>query len=239
MAWSYIWVGLVGRLVSPARKAKWMANVHRKSAHRILAAITRLQGLFIKVGQLISILTNILPEEFRAELERLQDTARRRARPIADVEKRFLEEFGQLPAALFAEFEAQRQHGGGGLDRPRYRARLSPQEGGEIVAVKVQYPDIEEIVRLDLEALRFVFDVLIRFAPNHGLDGVYQEIRALVLEELDYRSEAQHLERIAANFVDRLDRAGIEFPRVRADRSTGRILTTSWVDGIKISIGHD
>ncbi len=231
VAWSYIWVGLVGRLVSPARKAKWMANVHRKSAHRILAAITRLQGLFIKVGQLISILTNILPEEFRAELERLQDRAP--ARPIADVEKRFLEEFGQLPAALFAEFEplpvAAASIG------QVHRARLSPQEGGEIVAVKVQYPDIEEIVRLDLEALRFVFDVLIRFAPNHGLDGVYQEIRALVLEELDYRSEAQHLERIAANFVDRPDRAGIEFPRVRADRSTGRILTTSWVDGIKIS----
>ncbi len=228
VAWSYLWLSAVGRWVSPARRAKWLAEVHRLSARRILHAITRLQGLFIKVGQLISILTNVLPEEFRCELERLQDRAP--ARPIADVEKRFMEEFGQLPSALFAEFDplpvAAASIG------QVHRARLP---NGESVAVKVQYPDIESIVRLDLEALRFIFDMLIRFAPHHGLDGVYNEIRALVLEELDYRAEAQHLERIAANFVGRPDRAGIEFPRVHGDRSTGRILTTSWVEGIKIS----
>ena len=49
------------------------AAKHRKNARRIEAAILRLQGLFIKVGQLISIMTNFLPEEFREELEGLQD----------------------------------------------------------------------------------------------------------------------------------------------------------------------
>src|ERR1700742_43861 len=66
-------------------------------------AIARLQGLFIKIGQLISIMTNFLPEEFRAELEGLQDQVP--PRPYAEVEQRFVEEFGKKPRELFAEFD--------------------------------------------------------------------------------------------------------------------------------------
>jgi len=60
---------------------------------------------------------------------------------------------------------------------------------------------------------------------------VYREIREMVLAELDFRREAENLERIAANFNGRED---IAFPRVVRDVSTGRVLTTTWMAGIKV-----
>ena len=85
-------------------------------------------------------MTNFLPEEFRAELEGLQDQVP--PRPYADVEQRFREEFGKAPAR--AVRRVRRAADRLGVDRPGApRARCTT---GEKVAVKVQYPDIEEIV---------------------------------------------------------------------------------------------
>jgi len=96
----------------------------------------------------------------------------------------------------------------------------------------VQYPDIEEIVALDLRALRWIFDVVSWFVPYRGLDGIYREIRAMILQELDFRSEADNIGRIAAHFTGRSD---VGFPKVVKELSSGRILTTEWVDGVKVS----
>jgi predicted unusual protein kinase regulating ubiquinone biosynthesis (AarF/ABC1/UbiB family) len=103
---------------------------------------------------------------------------------------------------------------------------------GERVAVKVQYPDIEEIVRIDLRALRRIFRVISYFVPYQGIDNLYREIRGMVLQELDFRGEADNLARIAAFFSDRRD---VAFPRVRRELSTVHILTTEWIDGVKVS----
>src|SRR5262249_34054826 len=70
------------------------------------------------------------------------------------------------------------------------------------------------------------------FLPYHGLDGVYREIRAMILQELDFRAEADNVERIAARFVGRTD---VAFPLVRRELSTARILTTEWIEGVKVS----
>ena len=82
------------------------------------------------------------------------------------------------------------------------------------VAVKVQYPDIEEIVRIDLRALRRIFGVLRWFMPDYGFDTIYREIREMVLAELDYRREAAAIEKIAANFAARRNATNVRFPRV-------------------------
>src|SRR5438046_9238820 len=63
---SYVWLKVKSKLLSPATVEAQIVRTHLRNARRIERAIGRLQGLFIKVGQLISIMTNFLPEEFRA-----------------------------------------------------------------------------------------------------------------------------------------------------------------------------
>src|SRR5437762_14206080 len=67
-------------------------QAHKRNARRVEAAIVSLQGLFIKVGQLISIMANFLPEDFRRELQGLQDQVP--AHPYRDIEARLREELG-------------------------------------------------------------------------------------------------------------------------------------------------
>jgi predicted unusual protein kinase regulating ubiquinone biosynthesis (AarF/ABC1/UbiB family) len=110
-----------------------------------------------------------------------------------------------------------------------HRARL---RSGEKVAVKIQYPDIEEIVRTDLRALRRIFGILGQFFPEWGFDTIYREIREMVLAELDFRAEAEAMRRIGSNFKGRLD---VLVPRVLSDYSTTRVLTTEWMDGTKVA----
>lgn len=226
---SYFVVRLRLRLSSGPQAAQILRAAHRRNARRIHRAIERLGGLFIKVGQLISIMTNLLPEEFRLQLTTLQD--RVPPRPYADIERRFIEEFaGHRPREIFAEFSAEPVASAsiGQVHRARTRDGLE-------VAVKVQYPDIEAIVRVDLRALGRIFQLLHWLAPYHGLDAVFTELRAMMLTELDFAMEAKNLERIAAGFLKQVAPLPVACPKVQPELSTARILTTTWIDGVKVN----
>jgi ubiquinone biosynthesis protein len=223
---SYAFLALRSRFISEEHAALLMQDAHRRNARRVEAAIVALQGLFIKVGQLISIMANFLPEAFRRELQGLQDNVP--PRPYADIEARLLEEFqGRSPDEVFAEFD--RNPVASASIGQVHVARL---RSGERVAVKVQYPDIESVVRTDLRALGRIFGILRRFMPHWGFDTIYREIREMVLTELDYRKEAEAIATIAANFKGRRD---VLFPQVKSEHSTARVLTTEWMSGTKVA----
>jgi ubiquinone biosynthesis protein len=223
---SYFGLALAKRFRRPEAIERLTQAKHRRNARRIEAAILRLRGLFIKVGQLISIMANVLPDAFREELQRLQDQVP--PRPYRDIEARLREEFGgRGPAELFAEFSPE-PVASASIGQV-HRARLP---SGEAVAVKVQYPDIEEIVRVDLRALRRIFGLMRWIMPDYGFDTIYREISEMVLAELDYRREAAAIEKIAANFAAR-QTDNVRFPRVMREFSTARVLTTEWMDGTK------
>ncbi len=223
--WSYLWLRFRSRFHSPEWATHNLRTVHLRNARRIEGTIIELQGLFIKVGQLISIMTNFLPEEFRKELEGLQDAVP--PRPYADIEKRVREELGKSPDDLFASFE-RRPIASASIGQ----VHLARLHDGAKVAVKVQYPDIDQIVKRDLNTLRRIFRIVEWFIPYQGLEDLYREIRSIVLEELDYRAEAENAARIAANFEGRTD---VAFPRVVADLSTERVLVTHFESGVKIT----
>lgn len=201
-------------------------EAHRRNARRVLAAIIDLQGLFIKVGQLISVMANLLPDTFRKELETLQDSVP--PRPFSEVEIRLREELGGRSIdQVFAEFE-QTPVASASIGQVHV-ARL---HSGEKVAVKIQYPGIETIVATDLRALHRIFKIISRLLPDWGWNVIYGEIRTMVLAELDYRQEAEAIATIAANFAGRTD---VLIPRVIASCSSGRLLTTQWMDGVKVN----
>ena len=223
--WSYLWLRFRARFHSDSWIEHALMRLHLRNARRIERTIVELQGLFIKVGQLISIMTNFLPEEFRRELEGLQDAVP--PRPYADMEARIVEEFGKSPAELFVQFD-RRPIASASIGQ----VHLARLKDGRKVAVKVQYPDIDEIVKRDLNTLRRIFGIVEWFVPYQGLDEIYREIRAIIMAELDYRAEAENAARIAANFEGRTD---VAFPRVVAELSGQRVLTTIFEPGCKIT----
>src|SRR5262249_22452682 len=79
---------------------------------------------------------------------------------------------------------------------------------------------------------RRIFRIVEWFIPYQGLEELYREVRAIVMEELDYRAEAENAARIAANFEGRKD---VAFPRVVEELSTSRVLVTHFEAGVKIT----
>jgi predicted unusual protein kinase regulating ubiquinone biosynthesis (AarF/ABC1/UbiB family) len=223
--WSYLWLRFRARFHSEAWIEHRLRTIHLRNARRIERTIIELQGLFIKVGQLISIMTNFLPEDFRKQLEGLQDAVP--PRPYKDIEARFVAELGKTPDELFASFE-RRPIASASIGQ----VHLARLHDGSKVAVKVQYPDIDEIVRRDLNTLRRIFRIVEWFIPYQGLEDLYREIRSIVLEELDYHGEAENAARIGANFEGRSD---VAFPRVVKELSTARVLVTHFESGVKIT----
>ena len=222
---SYLWLRLWRPLLGPDAYARALVERHLRNAQRVEATILELNGLFIKVGQLISILTNFLPEEFRRGLERLQDQVP--ARPLVQIVDRIRMEFGREPEELFAWFNPE----------PIASASLAQVheallKDGRRVAVKVQHADIEEIVRLDLTAIRRILGVVQLFTRVRGLEAYHSEIREMILEELDFTREAAHIAEISAHFTDD---PMVGFPTVVREFSTDRILTTHFIEATKVT----
>lgn len=221
----YVWLRLWRPVLGPSLYNARLVARHRRNSKRIVDAILELKGLFIKVGQLISILTNFLPAEFRAELEQLQDSVP--ARPLDEVTARIRKEFGKDPGELFASFDAE----------PIASASLAQvhkavTHDGREVAVKVQHADIEEIARLDLETLRQILNLVQMVVRIRGMESYHEDISQLIREELDFANEARNIEAIAANFAGN---PRVRFPGVVPELSTRRVLTTEFVHGTKVT----
>jgi predicted unusual protein kinase regulating ubiquinone biosynthesis (AarF/ABC1/UbiB family) len=221
---SYLLLRARRPFVESGRYAELLDAKHRVNARRIRDAIIRAGGLFIKVGQLISVLANVLPPQFRSQLEGLQD--RLPPRPFDEITARIQAEFGADPDTLFASFE--RQPIATASLAQVHEARLAD---GRRVAVKVQHANIDRIAHEDLETIRRILAIVQFFTRVRGIESYHPEISQMIGEELDFAREAQNVARIAKNFAgNRLAR----MPRVVAERSTQRVLTTEFVEGAKV-----
>ncbi len=221
---SYVWLAFKARLFGKPYRDARIAAIHTANARRVYETILDLQGLFIKVGQLLSIMANFLPEEFRSELEGLQDQVP--PRPFDEIAVRVEKELGGTVDALFDDF-ARAPMASASLGQV-HAAKLKT---GARVAVKVQHRDIDEIVRLDLKTIRRIMAIVQWFVPIQGLDSYYIQIRELLRQELDFNLEADNIEKISKNFSNN---PRILFPTPVRGLSTKRVITTSFLDGMKV-----
>jgi predicted unusual protein kinase regulating ubiquinone biosynthesis (AarF/ABC1/UbiB family) len=199
--------------------------VYGKNAQRLKKLLLSLQGIFIKVGQLISILSNFLPDYFRKELEELQDKIP--PRPLSEIYERIYKEFGKDPRLLFAEFDPNPI-----ASASLAQVHLARLHDGRQVAVKVQYLDIEANTKKDLQTIKQLLSFLGFFLRINGLGYLHSQFSQMIQEELDFRLEAQHIETIAANFTGNPQ---VFFPKVIHELSSERVLTTEFMEGVKIS----
>jgi predicted unusual protein kinase regulating ubiquinone biosynthesis (AarF/ABC1/UbiB family) len=225
---SYLWLRARRSVLAPERYAALLVECHGRNARRIHGAILAAGGLFIKVGQLISILSNFLPAEFRKELQGLQD--RLPSRPFDEIVARLNTEFGRGPDELFQTFDRA----------PIATASLAQVHAatlsdGRRLAVKAQHADIERIARGDLEIIRRLLKLIQYFTGVRGIESYHPEISQMIAEELDFANEAKNIELVSRNFTGD---ATVRFPTVVPERSSRRVLTTEFVDGTKITDFH-
>jgi predicted unusual protein kinase regulating ubiquinone biosynthesis (AarF/ABC1/UbiB family) len=195
-----------------------------KGAAHLAAALGGLKGPLMKVAQLMATIPDVLPPAYAEELQKLQADAP----PMgpAFVKRRMMAELGPDWRARFADFDLTPAAAASLGQVHRARAH----DGGAL-AVKLQYPDMASAVEADLSQLQVLFAIHRRMDPAIDTREMAQEIGERIREELDYRREAQH----AALYRNMLAQVPeVRVPEVRADLSTGRLLTLGWLEGTRL-----
>jgi predicted unusual protein kinase regulating ubiquinone biosynthesis (AarF/ABC1/UbiB family) len=222
---SYLWLLCIKKLLGKSHYERRLLHLHVINAERVKSTILELNGLFIKVGQLLSILGNFLPEAFQKPLEALQDNVP--PRPFSEVQERFLREFGKLPKELFREMDESPVAAAsiGQVHRAVLRS-------GEVVAVKVQHAHIRQTAKVDLEILKKISRLSAWIFNIKGMDFAYTQVREMIEGELDFSREAQSMKAIAVNLSEE---SKFVIPEVYNQFSTSHILVTAWHEGTKIT----
>lgn len=222
---SYIWFFLKAKIFGKHYADKRIFDVHLRNAERVKKTILHLQGLFIKVGQLLSILTNFLPKAFHEPLEALQNEIP--ARPFSEIEQQIISELGDAPKNIFAHFD-EHPLASASIGQV-HRATLKT---GEDVAVKVQHINIESIAEVDLRVMERIVRLVAYFFNIKGIEHAYTQVKKMVEEELDFEKEAQSMQVIAANLDSE---PALRIPRIFSEYSTHKILVSEYCEGVKIS----
>jgi predicted unusual protein kinase regulating ubiquinone biosynthesis (AarF/ABC1/UbiB family) len=215
----------IARRLAPSDMAERWSTHHSVSANAIYEAAIELRGLILKGCQFIGSRADVLPPEYVEILSRLQD--RVPAKPFATVRKTVEGELNCTLEDVFDAFD----------ESPIASASLAQVHpavlrSGERVAVKVQYPEIETLVRSDLSNLRVLFRAVGLLEREFDLMPLVDELGTQMPLELNFVNEAHNSERISHFFDERDD---VYVPRVHWEYTTRRVLVTEFIEGLKIS----
>jgi predicted unusual protein kinase regulating ubiquinone biosynthesis (AarF/ABC1/UbiB family) len=215
----------VRSFMAPDRAQEFLDGFHQRTAQQLVDMLGEMKGAAMKLGQLASFYEFAAPGDYLSTYKDALTMLQNSAPPMdPEASKRVIkEEFGQSVDELFAEFE----------DEPVaaasigqvHRARL---HSGEEVAVKVQYPGVDQAVRADLKNLSAMTKLSVAIAPNLDPKEVTAEVRDRVLEELDYRREASNQAKFAALFDKH---PYVVVPKVYEDYCRTRVITQEFING--------
>lgn len=227
--WFGTWVpdAATGRenLVLPGWLEKRKARLYSKYPGYIYNGMIRMRGVYIKLGQVLSILGGFLPREFTKQFEKLQDQVPEQPIHVirsaweASTGKKFSDAYNTFSEKPLAAASLGQVH----------RATL---HDGREVAVKVLYPGIRKVIDVDMAVLHLCMRVYRMFVPVKHLDRVHHNLHDLLKRETNYLYEAKCMQRVAENFKDQPD---ILVPETVWEWTTQDVLTMTFMEGIKIS----
>jgi predicted unusual protein kinase regulating ubiquinone biosynthesis (AarF/ABC1/UbiB family) len=190
--------------------------------------LIKLGPTFIKIGQSLGTRADLLPLPFVKSLGELQDSVP--AFPNAVAFARIEKELGRKISEVYQEFDIE-PVAAASLGQV-YRAKLFT---GEEVAVKVQRPNLETIIKGDIEILRKVAGFAERFPSlNENADwaGMLKEFDETVHEEMDYAAEGRNAERFQDSFKDWTN---VHVPKIYWSATTSKVLTMEFIHGTKVT----
>jgi predicted unusual protein kinase regulating ubiquinone biosynthesis (AarF/ABC1/UbiB family) len=228
--------GRMGRRTAVHRARRVFASAERRedldrehelqTAADVAEALGNMKGALMKIGQLASFLDDGLPEPMRQALATLQQDAPPMSAALAAsvVEQ----DLGQSPDALFAEWDPT----------PIAAASIGQvhramTHDGRAVAVKVQYPGVDQAIKTDLSNTAFLSQAIGLMFPGFEPGPMIEELRARIMEELDYRLEARHQAQFAEFYRGH---PFIHVPAVVPELSGSRVLTTELAEGVRFSV---
>ena len=214
---------LLGR---PKHSEAELKPTHDRAADAILATALSMRGVIIKMCQAVATRADVFPPEFVERLKECHD--RVPAKPFAVVKEAVERELGKPIGAVFSEF----------AETPLAAASLAQVHAAKLldgteVAVKVQYPDIEDIVRTDLRNLERACRIYEWADPKPmELLPLLQELTLHLGMELDFRREARCADRVREIFASN---PNVVVPGIHHELSTERLLVMELVRGMKIT----
>jgi ubiquinone biosynthesis protein len=228
VVWSLYKVPAYGRKLvgKPPRPEKELSPTHLRAANRILGLALDMRGVMIKMCQAVATRSDMFPKEFIDRLKQCHDAVPPKS---FDVVRGVVErELGKPLDAVFSEFDEQ----------PLASASLAQVHRGKLhdgrdVAVKVQYPDIEDIMRTDLANMRRVCRIYELFDRQPlPLLPLLTELTTHLGYELDFIREADCAERVRDLFADD---PHVKIPEIYREWCTPQVLVMELVSGIKIT----
>jgi predicted unusual protein kinase regulating ubiquinone biosynthesis (AarF/ABC1/UbiB family) len=196
-----------------------------QTAEDVATTLGAMKGVLMKIGQMASYIDDGLSPAVRRTLSRLQDSVPPMSAELAAGVIR--EELGLPPDQAFARWDPE----------PIAAASIGQvhraiTHDGRAVAVKVQYPGIAETIAADLGNVALLRRMLRITAPAQDVDALIAELRDRVLEELDYRREAEN-QRLVAAYYD--GHPTISVPKIIDELSTRRVVTSELADGARFA----
>jgi len=196
---------------------------------RVRMTFEELGPTFVKLGQILSTRPDLIPLAYVQEFSKLQDNVP--PFPYEDVRAAVKAETGKFPEEIFHSIH-KKPIAAASIGQV-HKATLKGSE--EEVAIKVQRPNIQQTIEVDLEIMLQMASLMERHVTEMEAfhpTTVVSEFARSIEDELDYTLEALHVEHFARQF---LDDETMYVPRVYRDLSTQRILVMEFIDGTKAS----
>jgi predicted unusual protein kinase regulating ubiquinone biosynthesis (AarF/ABC1/UbiB family) len=209
----------VGR--STARKREIRSEVEMRTAAEVFEVMGNMKGAVMKIAQMASFVLPDMPEDMAQQLAQLQAAAPPMSYGL--VKDVVTEELGAPPESIFADFE----------EHPMAAASIGQvhharTKDGADVAVKVQYPGVDEAIIADLKNADMLFETVAAMFGGFNPKELLAELVSRMTEEFDYRREADN----QRHFADRYrGHRFVKIPEVIADHSATRVITTEFVAG--------
>ncbi len=203
------------------------SEIQEKTAEQVFKVLGELKGGAMKFGQALSVFEAALPEEiakpYRETLTKLQESAP--PLPTRVVHKVLAKELGEDWRDNFANFE----------DTPTASASIgqvhkATWKDGRAVAVKIQYPGAAEALISDLNQIQRFAKIFQLVMPGLDMKPLLEELRARIIEEVDYRYEAEAQQKYSEVYDNDPD---IAIPKVVM--ASDRVLVSEWLEGTPLS----
>ena len=219
-------------VLNEIEKTEISEDEYNQKPEELVEDLKKMGPTYVKLGQLLSTRPDLLPENYLQALANLQDDVE--TVPYEEVQKIFEEEIGVKINKAFELFDPKPL-----ASASIGQVHLALLPSGRKVVVKIQRPGVRKNFIEELETLKNMADLAVthsKVAKKYALDDVIEELRFILLNELDYNKEAQNLVILKENLKEFKN---LIVPSPVAEYSSSKVLTMDFIDGKKItSLGN-